>query len=70
MFKRSLAVFRRIPKTTIVQATWTRPIVARNFASFEQIEKSSQKLVRALESEIKYEKENYSQLEDIENFLD
>ena len=41
----------------------------RTFASFDQIEKSAQKLNKALESEIKYENENYSQLEDIETFL-
>jgi len=41
----------------------------RGFASFDQIEKASQKLTKSLESEIKYENENYSQLEDIETFL-
>ena len=39
------------------------------FSSFEQIERSTQKLNKALESEIKYENENYTQLEDIETFL-
>ena len=43
--------------------------VTRQFASFETIEKASQKLKKSLESEIKYEDENYSQLEDIEQFL-
>ena len=38
---------------------------ARSFASFEKIERASQKLVKALESEIKYENENYSRIEDI-----
>ena len=33
------------------------------------IERSTQKLNKALESEIKYENENYTQLEDIETFL-
>ena len=33
------------------------------------VEKSVQKLNKALEKEIKYENENYSQLEDIETFL-
>ena len=42
---------------------------ARNFASFDQIEKATQKLDKALEGEIKYENENYTQLEDIETFL-
>jgi hypothetical protein len=41
----------------------------RGFASFETIEKASQKLNKALEGEIKYENENYSQLEDIDTFL-
>ena len=41
----------------------------RQFSSFEQIEKASQKLGKALDSEIKYENENYTQLEDIETFL-
>lgn len=44
-------------------------IVQRQFASFETIEKASQKLKKSLESEIKYEDENYTQLEDIETFL-
>ena len=37
--------------------------------SFGAVEKAAQKLSKALESEIKYENENYSQLEDIETFL-
>lgn len=41
----------------------------RMFASTAAIEKSVQKLSKALEKEIKYENENYSQLEDIETFL-
>lgn len=40
-----------------------------HFSSFEMIERSTQKLNKALESEIKYENENYTQLEDIETFL-
>ena len=43
--------------------------VMRTFASFEQIEQASQKLTKSLDSEIKYENENYTQLEDIETFL-
>ena len=39
------------------------------FSSFETIEKASGKLSKSLESEIKYENENYTQLEDIETFL-
>ena len=42
---------------------------ARSFSSFEMIERSTAKLNKALESEIKYENENYTQLEDIETFL-
>ena len=41
----------------------------RMFSSFETIEKATQKLNKALDGEIKYEKENYHQLEDIETFL-
>jgi len=41
----------------------------RLFSSIDLIEKSTQKLNKALESEVKYEQENYSQLEDIETFL-
>ncbi len=41
----------------------------RMFASNANIERSIQKLSKALEKEIKYENENYSQLEDIEVFL-
>ena len=39
------------------------------FANAANLEKSIQKLSKALEKEIKYENENYSQLEDIETFL-
>ena len=35
----------------------------------EQVERASQKLNKALDSEIKYESENYRQLDDIEAFL-
>ena len=42
---------------------------AKSFASFNDIEKAVQKLDKALESEAKYENENYTQLEDIETFL-
>lgn len=41
----------------------------RGFANTAMIEKASQKLTKALEKEMKYENENYSQLEDIEIFL-
>lgn len=56
------------------QAMRTNLIMAGNvsrmgFASFEAIEKATQKLGKALDSEIKYENDNYTQLEDIETFL-
>lgn len=41
----------------------------RMFANAATIEKSVQKLSKALDKEIKYENENYAQLEDIETFL-
>ena len=40
----------------------------RNFSS-EHIERAAQKLNKALDSEVKYETENYRQLDDIETFL-
>ena len=39
------------------------------FASFAGVEKGIQKLNKALEKELKYENDNYTQLEDIETFL-
>lgn len=50
------------------QSLLTTPVV-KTFSSFEMIERSTAKLNKALESEIKYENENYTQLEDIETFL-
>ena len=41
----------------------------RAFSSFETIEKAAQKLNKSLDSEVKYENENYTQREDIETFL-
>ena len=41
----------------------------RSFASFDSIEKAGAKLDKALDGEIKYENENYTQLEDIDTFL-
>lgn len=41
----------------------------RMFAGFSSVEKGMQKLSKALEKEIKYENDNYTQLEDIETFL-
>lgn len=39
------------------------------FSNYAGIEKGIQKLNKTLEKEIKYENENYTQLEDIETFL-
>lgn len=53
-------------------AVATQGIIAnqmRTFSSLDTIEKATQKLNKALEGEIKYEQENYAQLEDIETFL-
>lgn len=41
----------------------------RLFSNYDIIERSAQKLGKALDSEIKYENENYTQLEDIDTFL-
>ena len=41
----------------------------KSFASYDLIEKATQKLTKSLDGEVKYENENYSQLEDIETFL-
>ena len=42
---------------------------SRGFSSMEMISRSSAKLTKALEKEIKYENDNYSQLDDIESFI-
>lgn len=42
---------------------------SRMFSNVAGVEKAIQKLNKSLEKEIKYENENYSQLEDIETFL-
>ena len=45
-------------------------LCSRMFSSnIAAVEKASSKLSRALDKEIKYENENYSQLEDIDTFL-
>jgi complement component 1 Q subcomponent-binding protein, mitochondrial len=59
---------------TAVRATRT-PVMAlcanqaRFFSSFEAVSRGAAKLGKALEKEVKYENENYTQLEDIETFL-
>lgn len=50
----------------------SRPLVQmqpRYFSSIDMIEKATQKLTKSLASEIQYESDNYTQLEDIETFL-
>lgn len=42
---------------------------SRGFSSFEGVSRGAAKLNKALEKELKYENENYTQLEDIESFL-
>ena len=44
-------------------------INTRSFASIDLINRSGAKLAKALEKEVKYENDNYNQLEDIETFL-
>jgi len=44
-------------------------IQPRMFSNYDAIEKATHKLNKAVESEVKYENENYTQLEDIETFL-
>merc|ERR1719223_1144121 len=51
------------------QAVMMTQFASRGFASYDLIEKATQKLTKSLDGEIKYENENYSQLEDIETFL-
>lgn len=60
---------RNVARVFNQQSGFMRMGAIRMFASNANIEKSVQKLNKALEKEIKYENENYSQLEDIETFL-
>ena len=60
--------------TTLVRAVRPRLAVMANMGlargfSTESISSGASKLNRALEKEIKYENENYTQLEDIETYL-
>jgi len=66
---RQQALTKSMSRMATNQALMTQ-FAARTFASFETIEKASQKLNKALTSEIKYENDNYTQLEDIQTFLD
>jgi len=45
------------------------PAAQRSFADYSAIQNGADKLVKALNKEITYEQENYSQLEDIDTFL-
>ena len=45
---------------------FSQMLVQRQFSNIASIEKASQKLNKSLEKEIKYENENYAQLEDID----
>jgi len=63
-----------MPLATRVAATNKVPVMAlmqqiRSFSSFEAVQRGATKLGKALEKEIKYENDNYTQLEDIETFL-
>lgn len=61
----------QLARSTVGTAARTLNMIAvRGFAvNTAQIEKSIQKLNKALEKEIKYENENYSKLDDIETYL-
>lgn len=52
-----------VNKTALLAAS------TRCFSSIELVSRSGTKLAKSLEKEIKYENDNYSQLEDIETFL-
>ncbi len=63
-----------MPLVTRVAAANKMPIMAlmqqaRCFSSFEAVQRGATKLGKALDKEIKYENDNYTQLEDIETFL-
>jgi hypothetical protein len=53
-----------VARTPLMAVTMARP-----FSSVEMVSRSGAKLAKALEKEIKYENENYTQVEDIETFL-
>ena len=55
--------FNRVAVNSMIQMN------TRTFSDFSAINSGAAKLSKALEKEIKYEGENYSQLEDIETFL-
>ena len=53
----------------MVMATKPAFMAAAATRTFSSIDEGGKKLTRSLEKEIKYENENYAQLEDIETFL-
>lgn len=57
----STRAFSRVPLAACAQT--------RMFSSFESVQRGAAKLSKSLEKEIKYENDNYTQLEDIETFL-
>ena len=57
----------RITFTMATKPCFMAAAANRNFGS--SISEGAKKLARALEKEVKYENENYAQLEDIETFL-
>ena len=77
MFARNLMKMRALPmalgknqmKRAAVQQSLLMNVPKMAFASFDTIEKAGAKLGKALEQEIKYENENYAQVDDIETFL-
>jgi len=59
----------QVPRLAMVNKTVLMAASTRCFSSIELVSRSGAKLAKALENEIKYENDNYSQLEDIETFL-
>lgn len=71
MFSRKSVTATRSALQFFRQPSMIKIVAAANqgFSKFNSIESGSGKLVRALEKEVKYEQDNYTQLEDIEQFL-
>ena len=68
--KRGLTAFTASRQTMQALARQTTVCTAqRSFSQFSAIESGANKLVRSLDKEIKYENDNYTQLEDIEQYL-
>jgi hypothetical protein len=59
-----------IPRSTVKAYPMMSLLTAnQRFFSVAAIDKATQKLGKSIDKELKYENENYSQLEDIESFL-